>query len=61
MKDYLFGYIRSVSSELDRFQKGPNHPKGEDKQITGEDLTIPEVGQQTEWAPEVGPEEGPVE
>lgn len=31
MTDYLCGYIIPVSSELNRFQKGPNHPKAEDK------------------------------
>lgn len=38
----------SLSSELDRFQKRKNNPKGKDKLITDGDLTIQELGRQTE-------------
>ena len=56
--DYFYGYmyIILVSSELHRFQKGPNHPEREYKLIPEEHSAIPEVGQQTESTLEVGPE-----
>lgn len=60
MIDYLYGYIILVSSELNRFQKGPNHLKEEDTLIQEGDPTIPKVGQQTELTPKVGSERGPM-
>ena len=42
MIDYIYGYIIPVSRELDTFQKGPNHSRGEDKPIPEGDPTIPE-------------------
>lgn len=40
MLDYLYGHTIPISSELDRFQNGSNHPKGEDKSIPKGDPSI---------------------
>lgn len=37
-----------ISNKLDRFQKGPSHPEGEDKLISNGDPTILKVERKTE-------------
>lgn len=55
MADDLYVYIITVPSKLDKFQKGRNHHKWEDKPNPQGDPVIPEVGGQTKPPPKLGP------
>lgn len=57
--DYLHKYVIPVSSELDRFQKDLNHPKGKDRQIP--ERTQPSHKKRTSQTnPKTGTKGGPI-